>query len=271
MSLKRVVLIAAFVALAMPAVVSADGITFGFVLGRMYAVQPGNSGGSGAILGTVTTNDSGSVPPQTSALASAQLHYVSRFSGTSIPAGPALPPQILPTFGTMVSPPGTFNFGSAVWTTGAAIATSAGAGFGSTTYSGSGSSLVIYGNGSLPGTGTPLFSGSFIGPTTLTLIGKAVVPNPTCTSCQLWYNLAGPVGGIVDPGLMALLNMPAFGTQSGQGLFFSFVVGFVGGNDVVGNVEGGTTSVVVPEPGTLALFGTGLIGVAGFIRRRIKA
>jgi len=32
----------------------------------------------------------------------------------------------------------------------------------------------------------------------------------------------------------------------------------------------GDTSLSVPEPGTLSLFGTGLIGLAGVIRRKLN-
>jgi hypothetical protein len=36
-------------------------------------------------------------------------------------------------------------------------------------------------------------------------------------------------------------------------------------------ISSGDINVAVPEPGTLALFGTGLIGIAGLIRHRSKA
>jgi len=276
MSLKRVVLIAALVLLAMPAAALADGISFAFVDGHMYAIQPANSGGG--VLGSVASNDPGVAPVSVTpdpAIANATLHYVSRFSGNVIPTGPltqpngaGLPPQIAPTFGTYPSVyPNAINFGSVQWTTGAATAASVGKSSSTTTYAGGGP-ITIFGNGSLSGTGPVLFSGSFVGPTTFTSIG--VPKSPNCTTCNHFYSLSGAVAGTLDPGLMALLNMPTPNPQSGQGYFFSFVVGYVGTDDTVGNIEGGNLSVVVPEPGTLALFGTGLIGVAGFIRRRIK-
>ena len=137
-----------------------------------------------------------------------------------------------------------------------------------------GGSLTILSNGSLVPVGT-MFSGSFTGPTTL---ASASAPaNPTCSTCQFWYTLGGPVSGTIDQSLLTLLGLS--NGPNGTGLFFSFVLGYVGPNDTLGVVEGGNISLIpdvqstnpVPEPGTLALFGSGLIAVAGFVRRRIRA
>jgi PEP-CTERM motif-containing protein len=258
MSLKRVVLIAALVALVMPAAAFADGITFGFI-----GTLPGSN--STAYTMSAVQGSTGAAIGTTASAAATRLNYTSRFSGNTIPGGGVVPPQIAPTFGSLNNnPPNTFNFGSVSWTTGPAFSANST----SVVYDGAGSSVVISGNGGLPGTGAVLFSGSFTGPTTLTFLPHGSVTNPTCTTCNFWYSLTGPVSGTIDPGLMALLGLGS--SNTGNGLFFSFVVGFVGPNDTVGNIENGNISVVVPEPGTLALFGTGLISVAGFIRRRIK-
>lgn len=263
MSLKRVVLIAALVALVSPAVAFADGVTFVFWDGHMVAVQPA----TGGALGTTASN----------VASPARLTYVSHFLGSFIPGGSAgfianngnLPPQAPPTFGSLLATgANTFNFGSVYWVTGLATATFVGATSSSVTYDAAGSGILVTGNGGIPGTGAVLFSGNFVGPTTMQSISAPL--NPNCTTCNFWYSLSGQVVGSLDPGLLAVLGLgnPANGSR---GLFFSFIVGFNGVNDTNGNVEGGNISVIVPEPGTLALFGTGLISVAGFIRRRIKA
>jgi len=36
------------------------------------------------------------------------------------------------------------------------------------------------------------------------------------------------------------------------------------------NISSGDTNIVVPEPGTLGLLGTGLIGLAGTLRRKLR-
>ena len=46
---------------------------------------------------------------------------------------------------------------------------------------------------------------------------------------------------------------------------FQFVVGRTGG------VSGDFNVLVTPEPGTLGLLGTGLIGLAGVVRRKLRA
>lgn len=257
MSLKRVVLIAAMMALVSPAAALADGITFGFINGQVGVTRPFIVGSAGSTTGTV------------------RLNYLTAFTGP-VPFGPA----VSPTYGTppVLVPPGTpastDNFGTMTFTTGSLFS------FGPTSATfASGGLVTITSNAGLTtatggaiGNPVTLFSGWFSDATTMTQINAptaACLLNPTCAAnFNYKYTLTGPVSGVLDA---AVLNHFGLGTDPGvSGLLITLMFGFTGPTGSVGNIEGGAVSVVVPEPGTLALFGTGLIGVAGFIRRRLK-
>ena len=116
-----------------------------------------------------------------------------------------------------------------------------------------GGAFMITGNGTdgIP-TGT-IFNGSFSGPVTWTLVTLANgTHNYTLTGSitGTWYN-----GGTVNGATVQLT------INTGKGYF--------NGSTMISS--GDTNIATVPEPGTLGLLGTGLLGLAGALHRKLKA
>ena len=112
--------------------------------------------------------------------------------------------------------------------------------------------FTITGNGSngIP-TGT-LFTGTFDGPVSWTLITLA---NGTHN-----YTLTGTVSGTTGTGFSTVGVTVQLTINTGRGFFNGTTT-----------ISSGDTNITVPEPGSLSLLGTGLIGLAGVVRRKLKS
>lgn len=139
----------------------------------------------------------------------------------------------------------TGNLGSLTFSTGSLVTGSLQMGG---TFNGGGS-FVITGNGTGGAPNGVIFSGSFNGPVTWTLVTLA---NGTHN-----YTLTGSItgswmGGSTVDGATVQLTI-----NTGKGFFNGSTM-----------ISSGDTNIAVPEPGTLALLGTGLMGLAGAFRKK---
>ena len=141
----------------------------------------------------------------------------------------------------------TGNLGTVSFSTGALLT---GTLAGGATFSGTGSTFTVAGNGTSGVPNSVLFSGSFVGDVTLTETGTSLHN----------YFLTGVVSGTLAGG----------GSASGP-VVLNFVTGkgWMGEAITIGSIDT-TVQTVVPEPGTLGLLGTGLIAVGGLVRRKMK-
>jgi hypothetical protein len=116
---------------------------------------------------------------------------------------------------------------------------------------GAGGSFTITGNGSNGIPNGTLFSGTFSSPATWTRVDLA---NGTHN-----YTLTGVVAGTLGGGFHTNGVTVQLTINTGRSFFSGQT-----------RISSGDTNVVVPEPGSLSLLGTGLLGLAGVIRRKLK-
>jgi PEP-CTERM motif len=118
----------------------------------------------------------------------------------------------------------------------------------------SGGTFTITGNGTDGIPNATIFKGSFTSPVTWTLM-------PTEPNGSHNYMLSGIITGTWWNGTTVSGATTQLTINTGKGFF----------NGSTNLSSGDTNITTVPEPGTLALLGTGLLGLAGALHRKLKA
>ena len=139
---------------------------------------------------------------------------------------------------------GSVSFSTGMWTSGSLQ-------MGGTFMAGG--TFIINGNGTNGVPNTVIFNGTFAGPVTWGLVTLA---NGTHN-----YTLTGSISGTWIGGSWVNGATVQLTINTGKGFF----------NGSTSIASGDTNIDAVPEPGSLTLVGAGLVGLAGILRRKLKA
>lgn len=151
----------------------------------------------------------------------------------------------LTMFNGIVAPKG-HSLGTLSFSTGALDSGSIAAGG---TFSSVGSTFVVIGKGNYGQPKGVIFNGTFVGEVAWTLVSQ--------NKQRVQYTLSGALAGQLYNGRMVT------GTTTQN--IYSTVGQLKSG---IGHVSLGQSHLNTPEPGTLGLLGTGLLGIAGTFRRK---
>jgi len=151
----------------------------------------------------------------------------------------------LTSFNGIQAPPGK-SLGTVSYSTGALESGSIAAGG---VFSSAGSTFDVIGKGNYGEPKGPIFTGGFTGDIDWTLVSQ--------TGSKLVYTLSGSLSGQLYNGVIVTgTTTQTITTHPGQL------------NQGIGHITLGSTTLTTPEPGTLGLLGTGLLGIAGMFRRK---